>query len=141
MGIWRPFCTKKAISRSYKIFGLRSTTAVVFFSLTIITGRRVSSSSINDCVLTNIFWLSSDCLIFSKCASNFSLGLKQEIIRSCLTAVVVVTALKEPCFLSSAATLAIMKPTPCKAFWIEFHTDADVLLNSIVNHLPGFNTL
>ena len=138
MGIWRPFCTKKAISRSYKIFGLRSTTAVVFFSLTIITGRRVSSSSINDCVLTNIFWLSSDCLIFSKCASNFSLGLKQEIIRSCLTAVVVVTDLYDPCFLSREATLAIMKPTDVIALCIKFHTLAFVLLNSTVIHLPGF---
>ena len=41
----------------------------------------------------------------------------------------------------SAATFATTKPTPCKAFCIEFHTDADVLLNSIVSHLPGFSIL
>ena len=68
-------------------------------------------------------------------------GLKQVITKSCFTAVVVVTALNDPCFLSKAATFTTTNPTPCNAFCIEFHTAALVLLNSIVNHLPGFSTL
>src|SRR5699024_9871380 len=68
-------------------------------------------------------------------------GLYADIIKSCLTAVVVVTALKLPCFLSKADTLAIIKPALCRASCIAFHTFAWELLNSTVIHLPGFKTL
>ena len=43
-------------------------------------------------------------------------GLKQVITRSCFTAVVLVTALNEPCFLSIEDTFDTTNPTPCKAF-------------------------
>ncbi len=70
-----------------------------------------------------------------------SKGLYAEITKSCLTAVVVVTALKLPCCLSKAETLAIINPDFCIASCIAFQTLALELLNSTVIHLLGFNIL
>ena len=52
----------------------------------------------------------------------------------------VLTALKLPCFLSKAETLATMNPASVSAVCILFHTDAFVLENSTVIHLPGLST-